>query len=99
MRAGNYPKPIELQDATGISVVDHLISKPVGNCGSADYNGCTSNRPKGFNDQAFGIAIVGLGILRDHSKGTAQGHFSIDELAQCMGESSIYSRLGWIDRL
>jgi hypothetical protein len=56
--AGDYQGPIEVQDATGIVVVNNLMSKPVWNRGNADYNGCTSQDPAECNDAAFGNIVL-----------------------------------------
>ena len=62
--AGNYPGPIEVQDANGIVVRNNLISKPVWNRGNADYNGCTSQRPEDCEDHKFGNLVVGDVVLQ-----------------------------------
>ena len=56
--AGDYPGPIEVQDATGIVVINNLMSKPVWNRGNADYNGCRSPDPAECNDAAFGNIVL-----------------------------------------
>lgn len=56
--SGDYQGPIEVQDATGIKVVNNLISKPVWNRGNADYNGCTSQNATDCDDEAFGNTIL-----------------------------------------
>ncbi len=57
--AGDYPGPIEVQDASGIVVRNNLISRPVWNRGNAEYNGCTSQRPEDCEDHKFGNLVVG----------------------------------------
>lgn len=56
--AGDYPGPIEVQDASGIKVVNNVISKPVWNRGNADYNGCTSQNSADCDDEAFGNTLL-----------------------------------------
>lgn len=56
--AGDYPGAIEVQDASGIKVVNNLISKPVWNRGNADYNGCTSQNAADCDDEAFGNTLL-----------------------------------------